>query len=179
MISSDWRTVDSGEKLPRVYGSCPGPANEGDLGIAGHGNPRQFRRRVGIGKAAADGAAIADLGMRNMGDRLAQQRVHDRQPRVVLDIAPTDARAETNAGFVDADGAEPRNPTQIDEHARRRQPEGKHGHQTLPPGDHDRFAVQHEQIDRLHERDGGSVLEGCWLQLLCLAKARTRAKVIQ
>jgi len=44
--------------------------------------------RVGMGKAAADGAAVADLIVRDVGHCLAQQRVRSGQPPIVLDVAP-------------------------------------------------------------------------------------------
>jgi hypothetical protein len=42
----------------------------------------------------------------------------------VLDVAPEYQGAKPNAALADGNVAEPGNPAQIDQHARRRQPEG-------------------------------------------------------
>ena len=75
--------------------------------------------RVGMGKAAADGAAVADLIVRDVGHCLAQQRVRSGQPPIVLDVAPANPGAKPNAALADGDVAEPGNPAQIDEQTRR------------------------------------------------------------
>jgi hypothetical protein len=126
--------VDNGpvKNSPARMVRAPCNPDEGNLGIAGHGNPGQFGGRVGMGKAAADGAAVADLIMRDVGDCLAQQRVRGGQPSIVLDVAPANPGAKPNAAVADGNVAEPGNPAQIDQHARRRQPEGENRHQALP-----------------------------------------------
>jgi hypothetical protein len=94
------------------------------------------------------------------GDCLAQQRVRDLQPPIVLDVAPAHPGAKANAAVADGNVAEPGNPAQIDQHARHRQPEGEHRHQALPAGDHDCLGICREQVDRFPQRGGGLVLEG-------------------
>src|SRR5216683_4382868 len=143
-----------------MYRPCPGGADEGDLSLAGHGNPGQFGGRVRMGEAAAHGAAVADLVMRDMGDCLLQKRMCGLQPLIVLDVAPAHPGAETNAAVAHRNVAEPGNLAQIDQHARRRQPEGEHWHQALPAGDHGRLGIGCEQIDRFPQRRRRLVLEG-------------------
>ena len=149
-----------GEEFAGAYRSRSGRADEGDLGIAGHRDPGQFGGRVGMGKAAADGAAVADLVMRDVGDGLAQQRMRGRQPPIVLDVAPAHPGAKPNAALADGNVAEPGNPPQIDQQARRRQPEGENRHQALPAGDDGRLGIRREQVDRFPECGRGLVLEG-------------------
>jgi hypothetical protein len=55
-----------------------------------------------MSKAAADCAAVADLIMRDMGDRLTQQRMRDLQPAIVLDVAPTYSGAEADAAVANS-----------------------------------------------------------------------------
>src|SRR5438094_222858 len=87
----------AGEKLPGADRARSGSTDQSDLGLAGHRDARQFRSGIGMSKAAADCAAVADLIMRDMGDRLTQQRMRDLQPAIVLDVAPTYSGAEADA----------------------------------------------------------------------------------
>ena len=96
------------EEFAGTYGPSSCSTDEGDLGIAGHGNPGQFGGRVGMGKAAADGAAVADLIMRDVGDGPSQQRMRDVQPVMVLEIAPANPGAKPNAALA-GNVAEPGN----------------------------------------------------------------------
>ncbi len=113
-----------------------------------------------MGKTAADGAAVTDLIMRDVRDGLAQQRVRGHQPPIVLDVAPAHPGAKTNAAVANGNVSKPGNPAQIDQHARRRQPEGENGHQALPAGDDGRLGIRHEQVDCFPERGRDLVLEG-------------------
>src|SRR6266446_7791059 len=56
------------EEICRSDGSCARYADNANFGIAGHGNARQFRGWIRMGKAATDRAAVADLVMGNMSD---------------------------------------------------------------------------------------------------------------
>src|SRR5579863_10593070 len=56
------------EEFAGPYRPSSGGADQGDLSLAGHGDPGQLGGRVGMGKAAADGAAVADLIMRDVGN---------------------------------------------------------------------------------------------------------------
>ena len=113
-----------------------------------------------MGETAADRAAIADLVMRDVADRLPQQRMRRRQPPIVLDVAPAHQGAEAHAVVADVDIAEPGNAPQIDEQARRRQAEGENRHQALPAGDDGRLGIGPEQSDGFPQGARGLVIEG-------------------
>ena len=80
MISSGVSAVVSGprKKSAAAMVRVAGFADDGDLGVAGDGDARHFRGGIGMRQAAADGAAIADLIMRDMPDRLDQKRMRRR-----------------------------------------------------------------------------------------------------
>jgi hypothetical protein len=98
--------------------------------------------------------------MRDVRDGLAQQRVRGHQPPIVLDVAPAHPGAKTNAAFANGNVAKSGNPAQIDQRARRRQPEGENRHQALSAGDDGRLGIRHEQVDCFPERGRDLVLEG-------------------
>jgi hypothetical protein len=61
-----------------------------------------------------------------MPDRRDEQRMRGAEALVVLDIAPARHGAEMHAPIVDGDAAQIRDAAEVDENARRREPEGKH-----------------------------------------------------
>src|SRR5262249_21648614 len=77
-----------GEKIAGTYGARTGLADEGDFALAGNRDARQFGGGVGMGETAPDRAAVADLIVRNMCNRGAQQRMRGHQSLIVLDVAP-------------------------------------------------------------------------------------------
>src|SRR5580704_5618787 len=111
------RQANFGDDFVGLQSRHQGPANEirgrddtgagfaerGNPGIAGHGDARQFGRGIGMRHAAADGAAIADLIMRDMLDRRYQEWMRLAQPRVVKNVAPAHHGAEPNAVIGDFD----------------------------------------------------------------------------
>jgi hypothetical protein len=143
-----------------MYDPRAGRADEGDFPLAGHRDARQFSGGIGMSKAPADSAAVADLIMRDVRDGLSQQRMRDVQPVMVLDIAPAHPGAKAEAAVADHDVVEPRNPTQVYEQARRRQPEGKHRHQALPARDYHCIGIRYEKVDRFPESGRSVVFEG-------------------
>ena len=66
--------VNSGEEILRRDPPLAGLAADDDGRVQRHHAGRQFRGGVGVREAAADGAAVADRRMRDMGDRFRQQR---------------------------------------------------------------------------------------------------------
>ena len=56
-----------------------------------------------MGAGAADGAAIANLVVGDVGDRLAQQRMRRGKPLVVEDVTPAHQRADADAIGPDLD----------------------------------------------------------------------------
>jgi len=151
------------EEFAGTYGPSSCSTDEGDLGIAGHGNPGQFGGRVGMGKAAADGAAVAEsdnarrgrLPSRNSGFAVASRRScsMSRQRTRAPSRTPLSPTAMLPS---------PGTPAQIDQHAQRRQPEGENRNQALPAGDHGCLGIRHEQVDRFPECGWGLVFEGSW-----------------
>src|SRR5882724_3629271 len=103
-----------------AYRSSSGCPDEGDLRVTGHRDPGQFRGRISMGKAAADGAAVADLIMRDVRDCLSQQRMRGLQPLIVVDVAPAHPGSETHAASINGNIAKPGDSPQIHQHARRR-----------------------------------------------------------
>ena len=63
------------EEIGRLDHARAGLADDGDLRLAGHRDAGHFGGRIGMRDAAADGAAVADLVMRDMRDRRHQQRM--------------------------------------------------------------------------------------------------------
>jgi len=51
----------------------------------------------------ADGAAVANLIVRNVGDRLLEKRMRGGEPFVIEDVAPAHQRAEADAVGADLD----------------------------------------------------------------------------
>ncbi len=96
-----------------------GAADHGDLGVARHRDPRHLRGRIGMGDAAADGAAIANLIMRDIGDGGLEQGMGGIEPRVVLDVAPAHHGAEPHAIAGDLDPPQLGEFAQVDQQRRR------------------------------------------------------------
>jgi hypothetical protein len=91
-----------------------GFSDDGNLGIAGHGDPRHFGRRIGMSNAAADRAAVADLIMRDVRDRCLEQRMRGLEPLIVLDVAPSHHGAERHARIRNPDSAQIGELAQVD-----------------------------------------------------------------
>ena len=110
--------------------------------------------------AAADGAAVADLVMRDMRDRRLQQRMRGRKPRVVQDVAPAHHGAEADAVGADPDLSQFFQLAQVDQQLRRGDAERQHRHQALAAGDHLGVAVlRGEQLHGFGERGRAGVVE--------------------
>ena len=111
--------------------------------------------------AAADGAAIADLVVRDMRDRGLEQRMRADEPRVVLDVAPAHHGAERDAVGGNPDLAQLRELAQIDQQRRLRQPERQHRHQALAAGERLGVAVARgEQLHGFGQRRRARIVEG-------------------
>jgi hypothetical protein len=138
-----------------------GLARDRDLGVAGHGDPRHFRRRIGMRDAAPDRAAVADLIVRDMGNRGLEQRMRAIEPPVVLDVAPAHHGAQRHAAVGNPDAAQVGELAQIDQQRRLGETEGEHRHQALAPGQRLRIAVMRgEKRDCLGQRGRACIVEG-------------------
>src|ERR1700730_5686778 len=60
LVRSARRRHWAGEEFAGAQRLSSGRPDEGDLRITGHRDPGQFRGRISMGKAAADGALVAD-----------------------------------------------------------------------------------------------------------------------
>ena len=105
MISSGLSAVESGPRKKSAAAMLRGPALPSAVISASQVTAiaRQFGGGVGVGEAAADRAAIADLIMRHVLDGGHQQRMRVAQARVGKNIAPAHHGAERNAGLGNPD----------------------------------------------------------------------------
>ena len=110
-------------------------AGDGDLGVAGDGDTRHLRGGIGVRDAAADGAAVADLIMRDMADGGDKERMRAGQARIVENVPPAHHGAELDAVIRNPDVPQLFDLAQIDDERRRGDAERQHRHQTLPAGE--------------------------------------------
>ena len=149
------------KEIRRVDHPRAGFADDGDLRLAGHDDARHLGGGIGVGDAAADGAAVADLIMRDVLDGRDQQRMRLAQPRVVEDVAPAHHGAEGDAVVRDLDLPQLGELAQIDQQRRRSDAERQHRHQALAAGQRLGFAVMGcEQRNRFVDRGRAGVFEG-------------------
>ena len=113
-------------------------------------------------QAAADGAALADLVMRNMRDGSGKQRMRGRETCIRLDVAPADPCAKVNAGIVYLNGVETRYAAEIDQHAGCGQAKRQKRHETLATGKQLRRTVagRQERHSLLHRCRAGIIKFG-------------------
>ncbi len=152
MISSGSSAVVSApeEELLRRDHARAGLAGHRDLGVAGDRDAGHLGRRIGMGDAAADRAAVADLVMRDVLDGGDQQRMRVRSRASSRMSRQRTMRAEPHAGVGDLDRAEAGQLAQVDQQRGRRHAERQHRHQRLAAGDHLGVAVvRRQQRDRL------------------------------
>ena len=164
-LGDDLVVLERGRQRPdeEVVGADrarPLRAGRGDLGVAGDGDAGHLGGGIGMRDAAADGAAVADLIVRDVLNRGLQQRMGGRQTRVVLDVAPAHHGAEphTVGGYLDL--LELRQLAQVDEQRRRDHAEREHRHQALAAGDRPRIpAAGSKQRDRFGKARRAGVFE--------------------
>ena len=149
------------KEIRRVDHARAGFADDGDLRLAGHDDARHFGGGIGMRDAAADGAAIANLIMRDMLDGRDQERMRLAQSRVVEDVAPAHHGAERDAVIRDLDLPQLGELAQIDQQRRRGDAERQHRHQALAAGQRLGLAVvRGEQRNRFGDRGRAGVFEG-------------------
>ena len=111
--------------------------------------------------ATADGAAIADLVVRDLTDRGLEQGMRGIEPRVVLDVEPAHHGAEPHAGVGDLDPPQLGELAEIDDERGRGDAERHHRHQALAAGEYLGVAVARpEQRHRLAKRRRAGIVEG-------------------
>src|SRR4029079_19628010 len=85
------------EEIGRLDVARAALAHYGDFRIAGLRDAGHFGGRIGVGAGAADGAAVANLIVPDVGDRFLQERMRRGEPFVVEDVAPAHQRTEPDA----------------------------------------------------------------------------------
>jgi hypothetical protein len=97
---------------------------------------RELGRRVGVGETAADRAARANRGVRDMAGRLGHQRKALAHERVALDAPLAHHRAEADAPLPRLlDRVEPCHPVQVDHHGRLGHAHVEHRDEALTAGE--------------------------------------------
>ena len=91
-----------------------------------------------MGEAAADGAAVANLRVRDVADGLGQQRPAARHGGIGLDRRLPRHGADAERSFLDRDTAKRRDAVEIDQNGGPRQAEVEQRHQALPAGERPR-----------------------------------------
>ena len=159
LVLCEQRGERAGKEIRCARGSRTARAGDGDLGVAGHGDARQLGRGIGVREAAADGAAVADLVMRDVRHGFEEKRMRFAQSRVILDVAPAHARAELHAVLADRDATEAADFAQVDEDRRRGEAKGHGGNEALATGEGFRTGMRGEQLHCLVDARRRGVLE--------------------
>ena len=121
---------------------------------------RHFGSRIGMRKIAADGAAIADLRMRDDRQRFGDERQFDLRHRIALEAAIARQRADAQAIAAIPDAGKLFQRIDVDQHGRLRQTEVHGRHQALPAGQEARLVAMFGlQRQGLLERAGSDVAE--------------------
>ena len=160
LVCCQCRRQSSLEEIGCLNHMRAGFSNDGNLGIAGHGDPGHFGGRIGMGNAAANRAAVADLIMRDVGDRGLEQRMRGLEPFVVLDVAPAHHGAERDARIRNPDSAQIGELAQVDKQRGLGEAEGEHRHQALAACDRLGVVVRGEEFDRFRECGRAGIVEG-------------------
>ena len=122
---------------------------------------RHFRSRIGMREIAADGAAVADLRMRDVRQRFVDQRQFALRHRIALEAAVARQRADAQAvagAVIHAGKLVER--IDIDQHGRLGQPEIHCRDKALTAGQEARLvAVFGLQLQGLLDGPGGNIAE--------------------
>ena len=121
-----------------------------------------------MGDRAADGPAVSNLEVTDVGDRFGKQRSGRSHDSVVFCHRLPRHRSDREPFAVSTDELQRRNSVQVDEVVKARQPEGEHGYQALPTAENlGVVPVCLEQRDRLIDACRRVVLESSWLHVFC------------
>ena len=133
------------------------------VGVERGGNGGQLGGRVGVGQAAADGAAIADLRMADQRQGLGEQRVALLHQGRALGRALANHRPDGQAAIGRLDLADLVEGVDVDQVGGAGQAQVEQGHEALAAGeDLGLVAVLAEQRQRLGHALRGVVLERWW-----------------
>ena len=120
----------------------------------------QVGRRVAVRERAAEGAAVTDLRIADLAAAARQDRHVLAHQRVVLDVVVAGEAADRDRVAGVAHVGEVGEPTDVDEHRRRRQPQLHQRQQRVAAGEElGVVAVLGEQRDRVVDGVGAGVVE--------------------
>ena len=88
-----------------------------------------------MGQTAADGAPVADLNVRDVGDRLVQHRKGEAHVGCAFQVPLADAGADAQLAVVELVAGQFGHPADVDQVAGRDKAEGEHRHQALAARD--------------------------------------------
>ena len=128
-----------------------------------------------MGKAAADGTAVANLRVSDVADGLGQQRPTARHAGIGLDRSLAGHGAEPERTVFDRDPGERLDTVEIDQNRGPRQAEVKKRHQALPAGERPRIPA----MRREHRHGLGHIARafiGEWRRFHRLARPRCRSE---
>ena len=130
------------------------PFGAGDLDLAAERKQAggEFGGRIGEGERAADGAAIADGGMRDVRERERDQRRMFGDLARAFGLGVAHQRADFELAVLAINAVEAGDAVDVDQQARRGQPHVERGEQALAAGEQAGFAARAEQVDGLVER---------------------------
>jgi hypothetical protein len=134
-VRGERRRQRGDEEIHRRDHTRAGSSHHRDFGLACHRDAGQLGGRIGMGDAAADGATIADLIVRDMLDGRDQQRLCAAQASIVENVAPAHQRTECDAARRNRDRTKLRQLAQVDQEGRRSKAKGKHGYEALTARD--------------------------------------------
>ena len=104
------------------------------LGVEQQRQHRQFRRRIGMRQAAADGAAVADGQMRDMRHGAGHDRQMPRDDRRGFELKCRVSAPMRIVVRILLDKGEAGDAVDIDQNRRPQQAEIEHRHKALPAG---------------------------------------------
>ncbi len=135
LVVAQGRAVEAGEELGGRDAPLVGGIAGDDDGVERNAAGGQLGGRIGEGQRAADGAAVADGGMRDQRHRLGEQRdvLADQRVAAEFRVRGESADADRVAGLRDA--AQLSDARDVDQRAGIGQAEGERGEQALPAGE--------------------------------------------
>ena len=175
--SPGWTAVENNPTKNSSAGTSRGPdwTAHHQARLQRQHDRRQLGGRIGVRKAAADGAAIANRRMRDVRHRFSDERHALGHEPAALNGALACHATDPHIARVVLYIAELGKAVQIHQHRWRGEPEVHRRNEALPAGQRLRIAaVLGEQRQRFVERLRTKVFERCWFHFLMIS-ARSRA----
>ncbi len=127
---------DAAEEISRRDGAGAACASRHHLGIERRRHQAPLGGRIGVGDAAAEGAARADRMMRDVAHDPCQQAAERSIHHRLVERSVAHAGADREPVAVDRKARERLHPVDVDEMRRPRQTESHDRNETLPAGQH-------------------------------------------